>query len=261
MPSFLFYNIIVNIIVNLFFGATASTSEREKEFRIEMKKFSVYDIKSVTHSPRNRVLIVTGILTVAVVITVAVGNRMNFSAQSISSQPAASQTSSKPSSSSSQPASSAVSSSSQSSSAASSGISLATAAPQVSLNDAKAPLSIDVSVAKQRVTITDAKGLVVKQFVCSTGLKGDETPLGVFRVSDRGKSFYSPSVSEGGYYWTRIEGDYLFHSVPFDKNYNMKPEEAAKLGTPASHGCVRLALNDAKWIYNNIPRGTVIQIH
>lgn len=226
-----------------------------------MKKFSVYDIRSVTCRPKNRVLLVTGILAVAVVITVTVGTRMNFSPQNIYGQPAASQTSSKSSSSSSRPASSAAPSSSQASSAVSSGVSLATAAPQVSLNKAKAPLTIDVSVAKQRVTITDAEGLIVKQFVCSTGLKGDDTPLGVFKISDRGKSFYSPSVNEGGYYWTRIEGDYLFHSVPFDKNYNMEPEEAAKLGTPASHGCVRLALNDAKWIYTHIPRGTVVQIH
>lgn len=225
-----------------------------------MKMFSTYDIKSHSNHPQHRTLLVTGILVAAAVITAVVGSRMNFSPQSVSGQPAISQTSSKSSSSSSQLSSSSAPSSLPSSSAASSGISLATAAPQVSLADAKAPLSIAVSVAKQRVTITDAEGLIVKQFVCSTGSKGNETPIGIFKISDRGKSFYSPSVSEGGYYWTRIDGDYLFHSVPFDKDYNMKPEEAAKLGTPASHGCVRLALNDAKWIYTHIPRGTVVRI-
>ncbi|NLN87671.1 MAG: L,D-transpeptidase, partial [Syntrophomonadaceae bacterium] len=36
--------------------------------------------------------------------------------------------------------------------------------------------------------------------------------------------------------------------------------EAAKLGTPASHGCVRLATEDAQWLYRNIPTGTPVSI-
>lgn len=143
---------------------------------------------------------------------------------------------------------------------ASSKISLATAAAQVSLEQADKPLSISVSIATQRVTVYDAQGRIVKQFVCSTGEKGDETPTGTFRIAERGKSFYSQRVGEGGYYWTQFKGDYLFHSLPFDENYQIKPDEAAKLGTPASHGCVRLPIEDAKWIYDHIPRGTVVTI-
>lgn len=139
-------------------------------------------------------------------------------------------------------------------------VSLATAAAQVSVEQAKTPLSVDVSLANQRVTVYDGENLIVKQFVCSTGEKGSETPTGTFRVAERGKSFYSQSSKEGGYYWTQFKGDFLFHSVPFDKNYRMEPEEAAKLGTPASHGCVRLPVEDAKWIYEHIPRGTVVTI-
>lgn len=139
-------------------------------------------------------------------------------------------------------------------------ISLETAAAQVSLAKASRPLSIDVSLSAQRVTVYDAKERIVKQFVCSTGSEGNETPTGTFRVQDRGKSFYSDSVKEGGYYWTQFSGNFLFHSVPFDKDRQMEPEEAAKIGTPASHGCVRLPVEDAKWIYDNIPRGTIVTI-
>lgn len=142
----------------------------------------------------------------------------------------------------------------------SSGVSPATAAAQVSLDQAKSPLSVSVSIAAQRVTVYDSESRIVKQFVCSTGEKGSDTPTGTFRVAERGKSFYSDSVGEGGYFWTQFHGDYLFHSVPFDKNYQLEPAEAAKLGTPASHGCVRLAIVDAKWIYDNIPRGTKVTI-
>lgn len=97
-------------------------------------------------------------------------------------------------------------------------------------------------------------------FTCSTGKKGDDTPTGTFTVAERGQSFYNSSVNEGAYYWTQFYGDYLFHSVPFDKNREMESDEAAKLGTPASHGCVRLTVTDAKWIYDNIPKGTKVSI-
>ena len=29
-----------------------------------------------------------------------------------------------------------------------------------------------------------------------------------------------------------------------------------RVGIPLSHGCVRLQIDNAKWIYDNIPRGT-----
>lgn len=130
----------------------------------------------------------------------------------------------------------------------------------VSLEQAAKPLKIDVSIKDQRVTVLDAKDRLVKEFVCSSGEEGSETPTGTFTVTDRGKSFYNPAVKEGAYYWTRFYKAYLFHSVPFDKNEIMEPEEAEKLGTPASHGCIRLKTENAKWIYDNIPEGTKVLI-
>ena len=122
------------------------------------------------------------------------------------------------------------------------------------------PLSIRVSLASQKVTVLDADGKTVRTFICSAGQRGSETPKGTFAIGGRGKAFYSKSSQEGGYYWTRIYGDYLFHSIPFDGNYKVIPAEASKLGTAASHGCVRLAFDDAKWIYEHIPDGTKVVI-
>lgn len=130
----------------------------------------------------------------------------------------------------------------------------------VSLENAAKPLWIHVSVAKQNVTVYDAKNRVVESFVCSTGLPGSDTPKGKYTIHERGKSFFSQSLQEGAYYWTQFQGDFLFHSVPFDKNKKIMDAEAAKLGTKASHGCVRLSIDNAKWIYDNIPRGTVVVI-
>ena len=60
-----------------------------------------------------------------------------------------------------------------------------------------------------------------------------------------------------------IKGNYLFHSVPYaKKSFNsMKYKGYNKLGTNCSHGCVRLALMDAKWIWNKCPKGTKITVY
>jgi hypothetical protein len=130
----------------------------------------------------------------------------------------------------------------------------------VSLELAQKPLKIDVSLKDQKVLVLDAQDRPVKEFVCSSGEAGSATPTGTFTVTDRGESFYNPKIKEGAYYWTRFYKSYLFHSVPFDGNQDMEPQEAAKLGTPASHGCIRLETENAKWIYDHIPKGTTVVI-
>jgi lipoprotein-anchoring transpeptidase ErfK/SrfK len=56
-------------------------------------------------------------------------------------------------------------------------------------------------------------------------------------------------------------GVYLFHSVIVDRQGNIIRSEALKLGHPASHGCIRLSLSDAKWVYEHIKAGTKVVIH
>lgn len=128
------------------------------------------------------------------------------------------------------------------------------------LGQAAKPLWIHVSIDKQNVTVYDAGNRTVESFVCSTGIAGSDTPKGTYKVQEKGYSFFSKTYQEGGYYWTQFSGDFLFHSVPFDKDKDIIPAEASKLGTKASHGCVRLSIENAKWIYDNIPRGTKVVI-
>ena len=66
-----------------------------------------------------------------------------------------------------------------------------------------------------------------------------------------------------GQYCTQITGNYLFHSSPYnspnknDLSYRLYNQ----LGTVCSHGCVRLTVADAKWIYDNCPLGTTVSIY
>ena len=119
---------------------------------------------------------------------------------------------------------------------------------------------INVDLTNQMV-IVYYKGNVLKEMICSGGTPGSPTPLGNFTTTQ--KIYYSwlPKYSVGAYYFVRFYGSYLFHSVPFDSSGNMIIEEYEKLGTPASHGCIRLAVEDAKWIYENIPLGVEVFIY
>ena len=42
---------------------------------------------------------------------------------------------------------------------------------------------------------------------------------------------------------------------------SLETEEFNKLGTAASMGCVRLPVEDAKWIFDNCPSGTTVHIY
>lgn len=107
----------------------------------------------------------------------------------------------------------------------------------------------------------------VKAFVCSCGIPGEgendsSTTLGSFYTTDQ----YEWRLLTGnvyGQYATRITGHILFHSVPYftqDKS-DLEYEEFNKLGENASAGCVRMTVEDAKWIYDNLEVGTNVVIY
>lgn len=100
----------------------------------------------------------------------------------------------------------------------------------------------------------------VKAMVCSTGT---HTPTsGVYSIPGR----WSWGLLQGnvyGQYVTKITGNILFHSVPYTQRNASSLEywEYDKLGTAASLGCVRLKVEDAKWIYNNCANGTKVEFY
>ncbi|MBE0466290.1 MAG: L,D-transpeptidase family protein [Candidatus Desulforudis sp.] len=102
---------------------------------------------------------------------------------------------------------------------------------------------------------------VVRVFKASGGKVTSPTPLGTYFLYSRGYTFWNARLQEGAHYWVRFSGPYLVHSVPFDASGKLKQEEMEKLGQAASHGCIRLALEDARWFFHHVPNGTMIVIY
>ena len=110
----------------------------------------------------------------------------------------------------------------------------------------------------QNIVIVFAKdengtfNIPVKAMVCSCGVPGHSTIKGTYKHLRRAGVWHTLYYGTYGKYCTRINGPYLFHSVVYSKygdEYSLYKEEYEKLGEAASHGCVRLQVKDAKWIY------------
>ena len=118
---------------------------------------------------------------------------------------------------------------------------------------------LQVNKGTNVVTVYRLDGTPERAFVCSTG---SATPLGTFYTPNkyRWHTLDGPSY---GQYCTRIVNGILFHSVWYYRNGDYASQSYVqynRLGTTASHGCVRLTVADAKWIYDNCPLGTQVNI-
>ncbi|MBN2072822.1 MAG: L,D-transpeptidase [Actinobacteria bacterium] len=119
-------------------------------------------------------------------------------------------------------------------------------------------IEVDLNIQKVFVFYRD---MVIREMVCSGGTDEKPTPLGEFTTTQKIEYAWVEKFGMGAYYWTRFFEDYLFHSVPFDSEGNLMVEEAGKLGSPASHGCIRMAVDDARWLYETLPLGVRVLIY
>ena len=126
------------------------------------------------------------------------------------------------------------------------------------------PFRIEVSIDRQVVEVYQQNVLgaydLVQTFTCSTGLH-DTTPRGVFLDGHPlNRWHFFKKFNCWAQYSFEIEGDILFHSVIYSSNNEktLRRGSLSALGNPASHGCVRLQVDDAKWLFENCKRGSVV---
>lgn len=133
------------------------------------------------------------------------------------------------------------------------------------------PYTIEVDVNNQitKVWAYDAETqdytTLYKAFLCSTGTKSSPSELGSFVLTERRARwcYFSKWGGTKAQYWTKINEDIAFHSLIYADydEMTLKTSSFDNLGKRASHGCIRLTVADARWIYENCFEGTVVTIH
>ena len=125
-----------------------------------------------------------------------------------------------------------------------------------------------IKINRQQNCVTiyeqDEKGkytVPVKAMACSTGVN-NATPKGKFKLGSKYR-WHELYGKVYGQYCSRITDHVLFHSVYYSATDPSRLSYNAynKLGETASHGCVRLCVADAKWIYDNCASGTTVEIY
>jgi len=111
---------------------------------------------------------------------------------------------------------------------------------------------IEVNLSKQQL-IAWNNGSIERLFWVSTGKRRTPTPSGTYYIqskyrstSMRGAGYNVPDVPYAMFY----SGNYAVHGAYWHNSF----------GTPVSHGCVNLGVNQARWLYNWAPVGTRVVV-
>jgi len=118
---------------------------------------------------------------------------------------------------------------------------------------------VDINLSKQLLTIF-ADGTNMGNYRVSSGKKGMSTPTGTFNVLMKQKKRWSKEYHLFMPYWMQFtRAGHGIHELPeWPNGYK---EGANHLGTPVSHGCVRLGVGAAKTVYGFVDVGTQVYIH
>ncbi len=112
---------------------------------------------------------------------------------------------------------------------------------------------IEVNLSTQRLIAWEGSKPVYAVII-STGKKGTPTIPGIFAIQSkrridrmRGEDYDIDDVPYAQYY----SGGYAIHGAYWHRNF----------GTPVSHGCINLAVDHAKWLFNWSEVETPVVIH
>lgn len=112
---------------------------------------------------------------------------------------------------------------------------------------------IDVDLTKQVLTAYEGS-VAVRSFIVSTGTSQYPTVTGEYKTYVKyesapmsGPGYYLPGVPYIMYFYR----GYGIHGTYWHDNF----------GTPMSHGCVNMTIDDSRWVYEFAPLGTWVNVH
>ena len=119
---------------------------------------------------------------------------------------------------------------------------------------------------EQRVYVYNHRKRLIATLPASTGVD-DQTPVGTFKVfSQSTQAYYTPNPNERMRWMTRFTkgregGNIGCHGIPYKVTKTGEIPFPTPLGVaPSSHGCIRMRVADAKWLFHNMKIGTVVSV-
>lgn len=121
------------------------------------------------------------------------------------------------------------------------------------------PKRIEVNTKTQKLSYF-LSNVKLGEFTVSTGKASMPTPKGTFTVDYKNPKAWSPAYGLWMPYWMSLyHGKFGLHELPEWPNGYKEGQD--HLGTPVSHGCIRLGVGDAKTLYEWTLLGTSVLIY
>lgn len=125
-------------------------------------------------------------------------------------------------------------------------------------NKAKLDKRIEINTGAQELSYF-LGGVRMGKFIVSTGKPGMHTPLGHFKIDGKHPRAWS-SYGLWMPWWMSLQNGYFgIHELP--EWPNGAKEGSDHLGKPVSHGCIRLGVGSAEFLYNWAEIGTQVFIY
>lgn len=101
----------------------------------------------------------------------------------------------------------------------------------------------------------------IRYMITTTGAYSTPSPKGTFTMGSKYVRYGLFSCGVYGQYWRNVVRNIYCHSLLYSyRNANSYTSSYNKLGKRGSHGCLRMMVPDARWVYYNCGPGTVVEI-
>ena len=117
---------------------------------------------------------------------------------------------------------------------------------------------MDISISNQVMTLFE-DGTKVNSFLISSGKYGMPTPFGTFSVKKKEPNHWSGTYGLWMPYSMNFYGAFYIHELPYWPSGYREGED--HLGVRVSHGCIRLGVGPAEYVFNWSEIGTPVYVH
>ncbi len=131
--------------------------------------------------------------------------------------------------------------------------------PLDSKPDAKLTKKIEINTGKEQKLYYFLDDVRMGEFKISSGKANMPTPKGNFKIDGKALRAWSKYGLWMPYWMSLKNGYFGIHELP--EWPNRTKEGANHLGIPVSHGCIRLGVGPAEFLYKWAPIGTSVKVY